>query len=156
MKKIKFAALSAVVAMGLFTVSCGSAQKTTENADAQPTLEEVGDAMAQAENVGSVAELSAGDVIAANPTIPVVIDFNATWCGPCQQFKPIFHKVAEDYAGKATFVSVDVDQCPALKEQFEVSSIPQITVVRPDGTKVTTIGMMPEADFVKWLDEAIK
>lgn len=56
--------------------------------------------------------------------IPVVIDFNATWCGPCQKYAPTFHKVADEYAGKVKFVSVDVDKAPAVAALFGVTSIP--------------------------------
>ena len=51
---------------------------------------------------------------------PIVIDFTATWCGPCQMLKPELRKLAEKYRDKVTVVKVDVDECAALAEQFRV------------------------------------
>ena len=56
----------------------------------------------------------------------VVIDFNATWCGPCRQFAPTFEAVAEEMADKALFYSVDVDQHPELAQKYDVQSIPMV------------------------------
>ncbi|MCM1484211.1 MAG: thioredoxin domain-containing protein [Muribaculaceae bacterium] len=87
---------------------------------------------------------------------PMVIDFSATWCGPCQKFKPIYHKVAAKYADKATFATADVDECTALAQQYSVSSIPMVLILKPDGTTVQNVGYMDEAEFIKFLDANIK
>ena len=60
---------------------------------------------------------------------PVVIDFTATWCGPCQRIKPFFHSLAEgDLAGKASFVSADVDDMQDLAMSCGVSAMPTFQV----------------------------
>lgn len=81
-----------------------------------------------------------------------IIDFNATWCGPCQKFTPIFHNTARKYRDNVKFVAVDVDACPEVAAQFGVSSIPQITYIKPDGTIDSHVGLMTEEEF----DAAIK
>jgi thioredoxin 1 len=65
----------------------------------------------------------------------VLVDFFATWCGPCQMSAPIVDKMAENYAGKASIVKVDVDQArePAMK--YSVMSIPTFVVFK-DGQEV--------------------
>ena len=78
---------------------------------------------------------------------PIVVDFNATWCGPCRAFAPLFDKMAEKYSGQIQFISVDVDRCPELANAFEVQSIPFILFVSPDGKIDSHVGMMEEADF---------
>lgn len=103
-----------------------------------------------------VREVKAGESIAAKPKKLTIIDFNATWCGPCQQFKPIFHKVAKEYSKKIDFLSVDTDNCPDIAKQFKVSAIPQITAVKPDGTQVTKVGYMDEDTFKAWVKELLK
>lgn len=77
----------------------------------------------------------------------VVIDFSATWCGPCQQFKPIYHKVAAEYAAKATFYTADVDDCKTLAEKYEISSIPCVVVLKDGAEPVTHVGYMEEDEF---------
>jgi len=85
----------------------------------------------------------------------VVIDFSATWCGPCQQFKPIFHKVAEDFASKATFYTVDVDDCKNLADKYKVSSIPCVVVLKQGAEPVTHVGLMDEAEFKALVEKNI-
>ncbi|MDE6557425.1 MAG: thioredoxin family protein, partial [Duncaniella sp.] len=104
---------------------------------------------AQAE-VAVVESLTNG-TIAPHATLPTVIDFNATWCPPCQKFAPIFHEVAEEMKGKALFMSVDVDKNAAVARQFGVQSIPQISILYPDGTVRSTVGFMPKEEFLKFL-----
>lgn len=70
------------------------------------------DTVAVAAPAEAVIEVAAGDTALSFSTPLAVIDFNATWCGPCQQFKPVFHKVAAKYADRITFFSVDTDSCP--------------------------------------------
>lgn len=94
--------------------------------------------------------------ITPHASLPTVIDFNAVWCPPCRRFGPIFDQVAEEMKGKAIFVSVDVDNAPTPARQFGVSSIPQISVLMPDGKVVSTVGFMTREEFVAFLQGAFK
>ncbi|HET8686932.1 MAG TPA: thioredoxin family protein [Methanosarcina sp.] len=60
---------------------------------------------------------------------PVLLKIGAEWCGPCQQMKPILNELTTDYKGKATIMSVDLDKSPELSDYFEVSSIPDCSVI---------------------------
>lgn len=73
---------------------------------------------------------------------PIVVDFNATWCGPCRAFAPIFEEMSKKYSGKIQFISVDVDRCPDVANAFQVQSIPFILFVTPDGKISSHVGMM--------------
>lgn len=66
----------------------------------------------------------------ANPLF--VLDFTATWCGPCKKMSPIFDKLSSDYSSNnaAIFMKIDIDQNQALSNIFEVTSIPQFTFIR--------------------------
>lgn len=115
----------------------------------------------EAQAVQSAAEAPAvvtgtDEAIQPNASLPTVIDFNAVWCPPCRRFGPIFEQVAEEMKGKAIFVSVDVDNAPTPARQFGVSSIPQISVLLPDGKVVSTVGFMTREEFVAFLEGAFK
>lgn len=88
-------------------------------------------------------------------TRPIVIDCGATWCGPCQQFKPTFHKVAKNYADKVDFYYVDVDNNPNFANALSISAVPTLFVVLPNGQSTRSEGLLSEEDFeelvVSWL-----
>ncbi len=69
--------------------------------------------------------------------IPVLLDFWATWCGPCMMLSPIVAEIAEAYAGKVKVGKVNVDEQPALAAGFRIASIPTLMVFR-DGEPVKT------------------
>lgn len=77
----------------------------------------------------------------------VVIDFNATWCGPCKQFAPAFEAVAAANRDKAVFYSVDVDKNPELAGKYGVQSIPMVVYMTSDGQFTTTVGSMDQEEF---------
>ena len=83
---------------------------------------------------------------------PAIIDFYATWCGPCKKTAPIVEKLAEDYAGRIDVYKVDVDQQQELAAFFGVQSIPTILFIPKEGTPQRVSGAMPRSGF----DEAIK
>lgn len=62
---------------------------------------------------------------------PFIIDFNATWCGPCQQLRPILERLQKQYGSKILIFSVDVDKCPNASDQFGVESLPTILFFNP-------------------------
>lgn len=64
---------------------------------------------------------------------PVMVDFFAQWCGPCQMAAPIIDKLADEFAGKVLIAKVDVDENQASAQQFGVMSIPTVIVLRKTG-----------------------
>lgn len=87
---------------------------------------------------------------------PVVIDFNATWCGPCQKLKPVLNKLAAQYKGKVDFYSVDVDENQALASALGINAIPHV-LVAPVGKKPQAIqGFDSAEDFASQLAACLK
>ncbi|MBS7374416.1 MAG: thioredoxin [Muribaculaceae bacterium] len=100
----------------------------------------------------TATETAAETVVADNATVaagmPQVIDFNATWCGPCRMFAPTFEKMEKKYEGKITFQSVDVDENPDMAAQYEVQSIPTVVYIDAEGKTVdVTVGLLSEEEF---------
>ncbi|WP_227430904.1 thioredoxin [Psychrobacter sp. I-STPA6b] len=91
------------------------------------------------------------DVLQAD--LPVLVDFWATWCGPCKAIAPILEDLAEEYAGKVQIVKVDVDNNPQSASRFGIRNIPTLFVFK-NGEKVDAItGLQPKAELAKVLDQ---
>lgn len=82
---------------------------------------------------------------------PVLIDFWATWCGPCQMQAPIFHTFAEKNADTAVFGKVNVDEQMELAREFEVASIPTILVIKNGEVAYRAVGLQTEDELQKAL-----
>lgn len=82
----------------------------------------------------------------------VLVDFFATWCGPCKMIAPFIEQVAEEYAGKAAVAKIDVDEEPDLAAQFGIESIPTVIVFK-DGQPINMeIGAHPKAFYANLIE----
>lgn len=76
---------------------------------------------------------------------PMVVDFYATWCGPCKQLAPILEEIEQNHKGQVIFKRIDVDQEPDLASQFRVEAIPMLMFVTPKGEYQTMVGYQEAA-----------
>lgn len=90
-----------------------------------------------------------------NSDQPVLVDFWATWCGPCRMYGPIVDKVAEDYKGRLKVVRVDVDQNPQVSRFFKIQAIPNSLLFQKGNIVKTWVGYIPENELRSGLDQAL-
>jgi thioredoxin 1 len=86
---------------------------------------------------------------------PVLIDFYATWCGPCKTMAPVIDEVASDYAGKLKVVKIDVDESPEATAAFGVTAMPTFVLVKNGQETFRRLGAAPKSAFVDEIQRAL-
>lgn len=86
---------------------------------------------------------------------PVLVDFWATWCGPCRMLAPALESIAEAYADKMVVGKVNVDEEMELAIQYKIVSIPALYLFKNGEVKAKTLGYMDENELKKFVDGAL-
>jgi putative thioredoxin len=95
------------------------------------------------------------DVLQASMQIPVLVDFWATWCGPCRTLGPILEKLEADYKGRFTLAKVDSDRERELSQAFGVRSIPTVILMKGGQPVDGFVGALPEGQIRTFLDKHV-
>ena len=87
--------------------------------------------------------------------VPVLVDFWASWCGPCRMVSPIIDSLAEEYEGKLKVCKVNVDSESALASEFAVVSIPTVFIIKDGKVAERSVGAKSRDDFCDMIDRLI-
>ena len=80
-------------------------------------------------------------------TKPAIVDFTATWCGPCRSIAPILEELAKEYEGQIVVYKVDVDKCGDIAAAFNIQSIPALLFIPMSGEPTMTVGSRGKEQF---------
>ena len=88
----------------------------------------------------------------AKKSAVAVVDFSATWCGPCRMLAPVLEDVSEQLDGKADFYNVDIDEAPELAMAYQVNSVPCLVLMKNGAFVSQSIGFRPAGQLSAWIE----
>jgi putative thioredoxin len=95
------------------------------------------------------------DLVEASNEVPVLVDFWAPWCGPCQTLMPMLDRIADDYAGRFILATVNTDEEQRLATHFQVRSIPTVMLIHRGEVVDQFTGVQPESAIKAMLDRHV-
>ena len=147
MKRIIFC-LTAVLLLAACNNKCENQESAGAVAEDETTRSEM--PVANPDDEGQTEWMKQTTILSSKP---MVIDFFATWCGPCKQLSPILDDIEKNHKGEVIFRRIDVDQEPELAMEFQVEAIPMLMFVTPKGEYQTMLGVQsPETIEAKIAD----
>jgi len=90
-----------------------------------------------------------------NANLPVLVDFWATWCGPCRSISPIVEELAKEFAGRVKVAKLNVDECPATPSQYGVRGIPTLILFKGGKILDQMVGAVPKARLKAMIEKAL-
>lgn len=87
-----------------------------------------------------------------NATKPVLVDFFATWCGPCKRVAPVLEEIASEQGDKIDIVKLDIDKDPELASRYGVMSVPTMILFENGAPKTQMVGAQPKAQIVAMIN----
>lgn len=84
-----------------------------------------------------------------------LVDFYASWCGPCRMLSPIIEEIDEIYAGKVKVAKLDVDECGEIASRYRISAIPALLIFKNNELVETNVGFMPKDEIQYLLNKVL-
>ena len=86
---------------------------------------------------------------------PVVVDFWATWCGPCRMVGPVIESLAEEYEGKTSVCKLNVDENPDLATEYKIMSIPTVMIMKNGEIVDKAVGVRTREEYQNMIEKAL-
>ena len=91
----------------------------------------------------------------AKKSAAAVVDFSATWCGPCQMLAPVLEGVSASMSGKVDFFAIDIDESPELAQAYQVQSVPCLIFMKNGEQVDQSIGFKPAPAIEAWIESQL-
>ena len=90
-----------------------------------------------------------------NSSIPVVVDFWATWCGPCRKLSPVIDTVAEAYGDRVKFTKVHIEDCIESAKKYSISGLPSVLVFKNGEPVERMTGLVPKSTIISNIEKSL-
>ncbi len=87
--------------------------------------------------------------------LPVLVDFMATWCGPCRTIAPFIEQLATEYQGRAKFAKVDIDESPGVAQRYGIRGVPTLYVFKGGEIAAQLVGAAPKQSIASLIERAL-
>lgn len=153
--KIKSLILSILTILAV--TSCGDGKKADNQSDCNKVTAGVENADAMpSESTLDNPQFKVVDNVIISDNLPVVVDFYATWCGPCKVYAPVFTAVGDQYKNAAVFVRIDAEEYPELAKTYGVNAYPTTAFISTGGELLgSKSGAMNEEELTTFVNQLI-
>lgn len=153
--KGKLLTLVAVVSVAM-VLQCGGCSSKSEKSVKEVQASEKSYDQADTDHSAKLQNASLAHVLPQNGN-PTLLDFSATWCGPCQMMAPVFVELEDTYGDMINFVTVDVDENPELTGEFNIEAVPTFIFLDENGKETERItGVVDQAVLENAINKLLK